>query len=259
MKLEIKNANLGYGRKVVLSDVNFEFQTGEITCLLGPNGAGKSTLFKTLLGFLKPVSGTVLLNGKPINLFNTNEFARAVSYVPQSHTMPFAYTVLDVVLFGRAAHLGLFNSPGKEDKQIAEKWIEVLCIEHLKYKPFIELSGGERQLVVIARALAQEPSFLVMDEPTSNLDFGNQVRVLKKIKELRKESLGIFIATHIPDHAFLLNAKVIMVCNGRLFKYGEPAEIITEANMKEVYNIDVRVIGTSGDVSDNRKICMPLL
>lgn len=132
-------------------------------------------------------------------------------------------------------------------------------IDHLKYRPFTNLSGGERQLTIIARALAQEPSFLVMDEPTSNLDFGNQVKVLKKINELRGKSLGIFIATHAPDHAFLLNAKAVMVCNGKLQCYGEPIEIITEANMKQVYGVDVRVIGTYDNSKFNRNICIPMI
>jgi iron complex transport system ATP-binding protein len=259
MKIEIKNAALGYGKDNILSGVNFEMREGEVVCLLGPNGAGKTTLFKTLLGFLKPLAGEILIDGQSVQNWGNSEFARKIAYVPQTHSTPFPYSVFQVVLFGRASHLGLFGSPGKKDRQIAEKCIEMLGIGHLKHRSFTQLSGGERQLTVIARALAQEPAFLVMDEPTSNLDFGNQVKVLKKINELRDESLGIFIATHSPDHAFLLNAKVLMVCSGKLQCYGEPAEIITETNMKQVYGVDVRVIGAYNDSGFDRNVCLPMI
>jgi len=259
MKIEIKNADLGYGREAILSDVNFEMNSSEVVCLLGPNGAGKTTLLKTLLGFLKPISGDILLNGKSIKSWNNSEFAKKIGYVPQAHNTPFPYTVIECVLFGRTAHLGLFGSPGKADRLIAEKCIEILGIGHLKNRPFTQLSGGERQLTVIARALAQEPSFLVMDEPTSNLDFGNQVKVLKKINELQNNSLGIFIATHSPDHAFLLKSKVVMISNGKLYRYGEPAEIITETNMKIVYGVDIKVIGTYNECGIDRKVCIPVI
>jgi len=259
MKIEVKNADLGYGNEVILSNVDFEMKTGEVVCLLGPNGAGKTTLFKTLLGFLKPISGNIEIDCRSVKLWSISEFARKIGYVPQVHNTPFPFSVFDIVLFGRTAHLGLFGSPGKADKLIAEECIDILGIGNLKHRPFTQLSGGERQLTIIARALAQEPAFLIMDEPTSNLDYGNQVRVLKKINELRNRSLGIFIATHSPDHAFLLDARVVMICDGKLYQNGEPIKTITQANMERVYGVDIRVIDAYLESGVDRKVCVPVI
>ena len=246
---------MGYKDKLVLEKVNFGISSGEIICILGPNGVGKTTLFKTILGFIPPIQGEILLNGRNIADFAPREFAKMVAYVPQSHAIPFPYKVKDVVLFGRTVHLGMFQSPGRHDKRIALEAMELLEIRHLADRSFTELSGGERQMVIFARALAQEARFIILDEPTSNLDYGNQVRVIRKINELKKQSVGILMATHSPDHAFMVASKVIMIHDGVLYKSGIPNATITSENLKNIYGIDVNVF----DTCECRKVCVPVI
>jgi len=253
MKLEIQNGMFGYAGNAVLKDVNFELNTGEIVCLLGKNGAGKTTLFKSMLGVLKPLSGSILLNGKPIEHWNRPQFARLVGYIPQARSLPFPFTVMDVVLFGRTAHLSAFGSPGKKDRILAEECMDLLHIAHLKNRTFTQLSGGEQQLVIIARALAQQPAFLIMDEPTSSLDFGNQINIIRQVNALKNNALGIMMATHSPDHAFMCNANVAVVHQGTLRKAGHANDIISELVLKEIYGVDVKV----RPLDDTRLVCVP--
>jgi iron complex transport system ATP-binding protein len=256
-EIELINVSMGYHERVVLNDVNLKLQSGEITCLLGPNGVGKTTLFKTLLGFLPPISGHVVINGKSIDRLSSRDFARLVAYVPQAHHTPFPYTVRDVVLFGRTVHLNVFASPGKKDKMIADRALDLLEVSHLAERNFTELSGGERQMVIIARALAQEAKFMILDEPSSSLDYGNQIKVIKKIKELERESIGILMATHSPDHAFMLGSKAIILNEGRIFGQGTPEEIVTPSSLKEIYGVNVQIFDTPVNGSPSRKICAP--
>ncbi|MDO4554929.1 MAG: ABC transporter ATP-binding protein [Lachnospiraceae bacterium] len=166
--MKITNLSCGYGTKTVLKDVSFFLNPGEIFCILGPDGIGKTTLFKTLLGLLPPVSGNILIHDTPLSHFSNREKAQLMAYVPQSHTPPFPYTVHQVVVMGRTAYLGLFRAPGKKDIQIADNILEMLGIVSLRDRIYTELSGGERQMVLIARALAQQPDILLMDEPTAD-------------------------------------------------------------------------------------------
>ncbi len=253
--LVIDNATMGYHKNVVLKDMNLEFTGNEVYSLLGPNGVGKSTFFKSILGLLPLISGRILLNGKDVSKWNRKEFAKKIAYVPQYHNVPFAFKVIDVVLMGRTAHLGLLGSPSKKDKLLAEECLEMLGISSLKNKLFTEISGGERQMVIIARALAQQPSFMIMDEPTSSLDFGNQIKVIKQINELKKDSLGILMATHSPDHAFMCKQKSIAFFKGNLYKQGLTSEVLTEECLKEMYGTAIQVMRLNGNV--NRCICVP--
>jgi len=257
MKLEIKNGVFGYPNKPILSNIDFELNTGEIVCVLGKNGAGKTTLFKSMLGVLKPLSGSILLNGKPIEHWNRSQFARLVGYIPQARSLPFPFTVLDVVLFGRTAHLSVFGSPGKKDLLLAEECLELLNIAHLRNKTFTHLSGGEQQLVIIARALAQQPSFLIMDEPTSSLDFGNQIKIIRHVNKLKNNSLGIIMATHSPDHAFMCDANVAIIHEGKIWKKGYSNDIISEEILKEIYGVEVKVRSLGNKPGCNRLVCVP--
>jgi len=257
MKLEIKNGVFGYPNKPILADINFELNTGEIVCVLGKNGAGKTTLFKSMLGVLKPLSGSILLNGKPIEHWNRPQFARLVGYIPQARSLPFPFTVMDVVLFGRTAHMSAFGSPGKKDRLLADECLELLNITHLKKRTFTHLSGGEQQLVIIARALAQQPSFLIMDEPTSSLDFGNQIKIIRQVNALRNNSLGIIMATHSPDHAFMCDANVAIIHEGKLWKTGHSNDVVTEGILKEIYGVDVKVRSLGNKPECNRLVCVP--
>lgn len=259
MKLKIKNGVFGYPNKPILDDLNFELNTGEIICVLGKNGAGKTTFFKSMLGILSPLSGSILLNGKPIELWNRAQFARLVGYIPQARSLPFPFTVLDVVLFGRTAHLSTFGSPGKKDRMLAEECLDLLNISYLKNRTFTQLSGGEQQLVIIARALAQQPSFLIMDEPTSSLDFGNQIKIIRQVNALKNNALGIIMATHSPDHAFMCDADVAVIHEGKIKHVGHSNSIITETLLKEVYGIEVKIQAMDNEVDDSRMICVPMV
>jgi len=257
--LELRHADLGYNRNVILQDVNLSVSSAEIVTLLGPNGAGKTTLFKTIMGFIRPVAGSIAVRGTDIREIPPRELGKLVAYVPQLHKTPFPFKVRDVVLFGRTVHLGLFSSPGKEDRKVADRCLDLLDAAHLAERPFTELSGGERQMVILARALAQEASFIILDEPTANLDYGNQVRVIRKIKELQEQSIGIMLSTHQPDHAFMLGATVLVMKNGSVFQPGKPEDVLTSGMLRTIYGVDVDVIDMPPIGTAGRKLCAPVV
>lgn len=259
MKLEIKNAVCGYGSKNIVNGISMNVSSGEILCLLGPNGVGKTTFFKTILGFLKLKGGQILIDGKNIYDCSRKQLAKVIGYVPQSHTPPFPFKVFDVILMGRTAHLSMFSSPSREDRNIAEKALEDLKISYLKDKIYTEISGGERQMVLIARALAQNPQILIMDEPTSNLDFGNQIRVLEQINKLSERGLAIIMTSHYPNHAFLCSTKVAFMQKNNVFTVGSVDEVVTENNLKEAYGINVKIINTINSKGDKIKACVPMI
>ncbi|NLE09741.1 MAG: ABC transporter ATP-binding protein [Dehalococcoidales bacterium] len=259
MKLEIKNVQCGFGSRIIVDKFTMTVESGEILCLLGPNGVGKSTLFRTVLGLLKPMGGEILIDGKNIHTLPRKEFAKLMAYVPQAHNPPFPFRVLDVVVMGRTAHLGAFGAPGRHDRAIALSMLDRLGISFLADRIYTEISGGERQLVLIARALAQEPAFLMLDEPTSNLDFGNQVKVLQCVSGLAKEiGLGIIMTTHFPDHAFQTKGAVALMEWNNVFLSGNAEDIITAENMKDTYGIEIKVVkNTIEDLTVNS--CIPVI
>lgn len=261
--LEIKSVTCGYKKKKqtrnVVNNLSFSFMEGEILCMLGANGIGKTTLFKSILGGLPLLKGDILVNGQSIIGLSKQERARYIAYVPQSHTPPFPYNVLDVVLMGRAAHLSAVSSPGAKDVMIAEDALERLGIIHLKNRIYTELSGGERQLVLIARALAQETQILLMDEPTSNLDYGNQIRVLQEIRKLAKDGRGVMFTSHYPDHAFLCASKVVVLKNADEHMEGYCNEIITEETMRDIYRIDTKIMKAEMKSGEEMNFCIPYL
>jgi len=257
MKLEIKHLQCSYGEKVIIEDFSASTESGEILCLLGPNGIGKTTLFKTILRFLPTNKGSVLIDGKDVKTFSRREFAKLIGYVPQSHVPPFSFTVMDVVLMGRTAHLDAFGSPGKKDFTYVSDLMERLGISFLKNRSYTELSGGERQMVLIARALAQEPAFLMMDEPTSNLDFGNQVKVIQNIKALSKAGLGIIMTTHSPDHVFQCDANVVLMTQNKKYFYGHSSEILNEKTLTETYGVHIAILQDTYD-KNSYNFCQPI-
>lgn len=258
MKLDLKNVSCGYRDKIVQKGISFSIASGEICCLLGPNGVGKTTLFKTMLGFLKRIEGNILLDGEDIEKMSIKKLSKCFGYVPQSQGSPFPYTVEEVITMGRIAHMGIFAVPNKKDRQMAQEIMDMLGITYLKNKIYTEVSGGERQMTLIARALAQEPAFLVMDEPTANLDFGNQIRVLRQVNSLAEKGIGIIMTTHFPDHAFQCRSKVVLLQRGKSFLFGNARDIVTEKNLESAYGVDVKV----ADVPVGRgkvSACIPLM
>lgn len=259
MKLELQHVSCGYGTRTVVENISVSVSSGQVLCLLGPNGVGKTTLFKTILGFLKRQSGRVLLDGEDVALWSRKEFARTVGYVPQAHTPPFPFTVLDVVTMGRTAHLGPFASPGKNDVEIARDALSRLGVSYLEECVYTEISGGERQMVLIARALTQQPQILIMDEPTSNLDFGNQIHVLEQVNRLAQEGLCVIMTSHFPDHAFLCSAKVALLQRGSRLQVGTAEEVITENNLMSAYGVRVKIGTLLGDDGTQISACVPMI
>lgn len=230
---------IGYRDRLVGSGIAIDVKEGEALALLGPNGGGKTTLLKTLLGLLPPRAGDVTLNGKPLSAFSVRERARVIAYVPQVHTGTFAFSVETVVLMGRTAHGSLFARPSAQDIAVATAMLARLGIAHLAQRPYTEISGGERQLVLLARALAQEPRFVVLDEPTAALDFGNQGKVLNEIEALAKSGLGVLFTTHDPNHALRAAHRACLLREGRIVAEGETARVLTRDNLEALYGAPV--------------------
>jgi len=248
--IKLEKVSCGYGSREVVSQFSAAVAAGDVFCLLGPNGIGKTTLFKTILGLLPSRGGHLSLDGRDLTRMSAQERARLIGYVPQAHVPPFAFSVFDVVLMGRTAHLGTFGRPGRRDRRAAEDSLERLGIGFLRDRVYTQLSGGERQMVLIARALTQEPAFLMMDEPTSNLDFGNQARVLQNIRRLAGEGLGVIITTHFPDHVFQCGNRVALMRPGRPHLVGEVDEVMTEENLQSAYGVPVAIVAAAdGDQS----------
>ena len=241
MILEIKNLNFKYTDRLVLDDISFGVDKGKIVGLLGENGVGKSTLFKCILGFLQPSSGEILINGLDINKLDFKERARLVAYIPQSHHPTFNHKVINVIKMGSNVRMSGFNTPGEEERKRAYEILELLGIEELRDRGYKEISGGERQLVLIARALMQDAKVLIMDEPTANLDYGNQIKVLKTCRDLSKIGYTIIQSTHHPQQAFMFFDKVILMHDHRLLGQGDVMEVLTEENLKKIYGIDLEI------------------
>jgi iron complex transport system ATP-binding protein len=236
--LEACHISYAYRSTAVLQDISLKLRLGETVSLLGPNGSGKTTLLKILLGLKRPRSGQVLLDGKPLPQVSPRMKATKLAYVPQDHAMAFPYRVLDVVLMGRLPHIGFFSGYRAEDHGQVLQALEKMGIAHLALRPYNEISGGERQLVLIARALAQGARTLIMDEPVSGLDYGNQLLLLSRLRSLSEEGYAVLHSTHYPDHALLISTRVLMLKNGRLIADGKPQDIINEENILGLYEID---------------------
>ena len=244
--LKVESLDFGFPGRTIGRDVSFPLGAGEVMCVLGPNGGGKTTLFRTLLGLLEKHSGSITLEGRPIESLSRIEIARLIGYVPQGHSGYFAYTVREFVLMGRTAHLGIFSSPSKKDHEVACRALASLGMAHLAERPITEVSGGERQLALVARALAQEPRLLLLDEPTASLDFGNQVRVLERIAALAQTGIAILFSSHDPDHAFLCAQRTLLLAEGRAIEIGAPHEVIRADTLQRLYGVSVQVLPLAG-------------
>lgn len=229
------------GDRRVLDEVSLQLDKGDVLCVLGPNGAGKTTLLNCMAGLLKPDAGNVEICGKNIADMKAKEIANIVGYVPQMHSPAFDYTVLDFVVMGCAPKTGTFSRPGKEEEAMCMDILRSMGIDDLAAKSYLDISGGERQQVLIARAIAQKPKAILFDEPTAHLDFGNQHRVLNRIKQMAEEGFSIIITTHNPDHALLLGDKAAVVDRHGKISQGNVEDIITEERLRDVYDIDLHL------------------
>ena len=251
--LEARDLKIGYPGHTVGDRINLHVSSGEVLCLLGPNGSGKTTLFKTLLGLIRPHGGDVRIGGRNLATLSRPELARSVAYVPQAHSAQFPYTVLDMVVMGRTAHLGIFAAPSSADRDKAVEALTRLGIRDLANSEYTRISGGQRQLSLIARALAQAAPAIVMDEPTASLDFGNQVLVLKEVARLASEGLGIVLSTHDPDHAFAIADRVALLSGGELVASGTPEAVLDQDRLRQVYGVSVDI----ETLKSGQKICAP--
>ena len=255
--LKAVSLDFGYPRHPVGHDVTLALHDGEVVALLGPNGSGKTTLFKTMLGLLKPSRGRVEVDGIDLARMSRADLARRVAYVPQAHTGFFPFSVIEVVTMGRTAHLSPFERPGKRDVEHAHAALERVGIRDLAESIYTQISGGERQLVLVARALAQAAPLIVMDEPTASLDFGNQVRVLSEIERLKASGVGVLLSTHDPDHALQLADRVALLHDGRLLADEPPLQAVTPERLRHVYGVDVAIAVVVGADGIPRRVCVP--
>jgi iron complex transport system ATP-binding protein len=239
--LEARGLTIGYGTFAVAGGIDLALSAGTVTCLLGPNGVGKTTLFKTLLGLIAPLAGSVDVGGESLAGLSRMAVARQVGYVPQASPPDFTYTVLDLVVMGRTAYLGPFSQPRQADYEIAEAALDALGIATLAERDSTRISGGQRQLVLIARALAQEAQVLVMDEPTASLDLANRILVLDKVRALAGDGRAVLVSTHEPEHAFAIADRVALLGAGDYFETGPVGEMLTAERLTRLYGVQLEV------------------
>jgi len=251
--IEARNVGFSYETKPILKDIDLVIRKGEIVSLLGPNGSGKSTLLKVLLGLLKPRGGSIRLKGREIHQTSPKEIARQIAYVPQIHRGSFPYKVIDVVLMGRLPHKPFFFSYNGKDIDIANEKLERLSIRHLADRPYTEISGGERQLTLIARAMAQGAEMFFMDEPATGLDYGNQLRLLEQIISLAREGYTFIKSTHSPEHAFWLSDRSVMIKDGTIIGDGKTDTIVNNESLFDLYQAKVSVVKVNGSL----RVCVP--
>ncbi|MBU1055258.1 MAG: ABC transporter ATP-binding protein [Proteobacteria bacterium] len=262
--LSVEQVGFSYGHQQILSDISFSVDKGEVFCLLGPNGCGKTTLLDCILGFQRLKSGSIIVSGKSISEITPGNLARLISYIPQSHERTFPYTVLEIVMMGRAAYTGLFSAPNRMDRRISESALDTVGISHLKTRPYTRLSGGEGQLVMIARALAQNAPLVIMDEPTAHLDFKNELTVLETIARLvQDKGISVIMATHFPNHSFFFEnndipINVAMLKDTRFIETGPPAKVLHEDKIETLYGIQADIIKYTNGTDRARKQVIPI-
>lgn len=256
--IEMRRAGFHYGRREVFRDLDLDVYRGELLSILGPNGCGKSTLLRCIGGALTLGEGTVRFDQTDLTSLPPDIRARRVGFLFQQHTPSFPFTVFDVVSMGRAPYLGLFGVPSAADALLVEEALSRVALLHAKDRPYTELSGGERQLVLLARTLVQQPDVILLDEPTSHLDFRNQVLCLKMIGSLVQQGITMIMTTHDPNHALLFPGRVALMRPGGQLLTGLASEVITEETLSATYAIEVTTFsvprrGGAGDL----RLCSP--
>ncbi|MDY2628385.1 MAG: ABC transporter ATP-binding protein [Lachnospiraceae bacterium] len=257
--LEVKNLQFHYPKQpLILDRINFRIEEKDCVCLLGPNGTGKTSLLKCLLALHKPTGGQILINGADIAHLSAGKRAAYMAYVPQASEFAFSYSAEEVVIMGRIAHLKPGMNPGRKDLEICRQVMKRLGIFHLARKQFNKMSGGEKQMFLVARAMAQEARILIMDEPTANLDYGNQVQMLKIIRQLSEEGYSILMTSHYPDHALRICNRVLLLKDGGIQKEGKPEEVLTTGTLTELYGTQVWVSEAMiEEIQQKTRVCIP--
>ena len=238
----------------MLRDISFRVEQGEFLSILGPNGVGKSTLFRCVLGLLSGYTGQVLVDGVDARQFSIRESARHIAYIPQSSHPIFNYRVFDIVLMGATSAVSVLRAPGREHTERCHWALEKVGISHLADRCYHRLSGGEQQLVMIARALVQNAPILMLDEPTANLDFGNQLRVLEQVRSLAREGYTIIQTTHHPEQSYLFSDRILALQNGRVLLEGAPSQVLTQQAIRDLYGVEVDVVSL---YEDRARVCIP--
>ncbi|MTC59808.1 ATP-binding cassette domain-containing protein [Providencia rustigianii] len=236
--LTLNNLAIGYHHHAIIENINLSLPEGAITCLLGANGCGKTTLMRTLLGLLPAIQGEIRLQGKSLNGLKPRDIAKVIAYVPQAHDTPFSFSVTDMVIMGLTPHRSVFSLPREKEQIAAMQQLQQLGIDHLRERLYSTLSGGEKQLVLIARALIQKPKLLIMDEPAASLDFGNQIRLLQQIENLKQHGMTVLMSTHHPQHAAAIADHVVLLDRQQQARHGSAQSMLTLTNLAELYNID---------------------
>ncbi|ABD87544.1 ABC transporter ATP-binding protein [Rhodopseudomonas palustris] len=236
-RLTLQDVAIGYDDRALVEGIDLELRGGSTTCLMGPNGVGKTTLFKTLLGLQPALQGRVLIGGDDVATLSREQIARRIAHVPQAYLGDPSHTVIDIVVMGRTARLGLFSAPGRDDVAAAWRALEALGIADIAERSADRISGGQRQLMLIARALVQDTELIVMDEPTASLDLGNRLALLDQIRTLAAQGLSLLVSTHEPEHAFAIADRVAMIGRGQRFEVGSVEEILTSARLSDLYGL----------------------
>ena len=244
MNLSIENLSFGYGARTVLHEVSFTAQAGELLAILGPNGVGKTTLFKCVMGLERRYTGKILADGVDLSALSPRERAHRVAAIPQAHPLSFRYSVFDMVLMGTSHGLSPFAVPGEKEREMVRTAMARVYIEHLAERPFDQLSGGEQQLVFIARALAQQARILLMDEPTASLDYGNRLLVLQVARDLAREGYTVLLSTHDPQHALWFADRALALKEGRMLALGAPREVLTATLLEALYGRRIELVET---------------
>ena len=257
MSLAARALDFGFRDHVVGRGLDCALQAGEVVCLLGPNGGGKSTLMRTLLGLQARLAGEITLEGRDLGAWETAERARCLAYVPQAADSHFDFSLRELVEMGRTAHRGVYAGPGAKDREIAAAALDRLGIARLADRLLHAVSGGESQLALIARALATEARYLVMDEPTANLDYGNQARVLDEVARLKGAGIGVLVSTHHPEHAFRIADRVLLLAAGKLVADGPTQATLTSAALSALYGRPIEVATLTLADGTVRRVCVP--
>jgi iron complex transport system ATP-binding protein len=256
--LEVRGLRCGYGRQEIVCGIDFTVARGEFVCVIGANGCGKTTALKAVLGLLRPMAGSVRIDSQETTTMSEKLLARHFAYIPQVHAPPFPFTVADVVILGRTPYINALSVVSNEDRQVAWESLELLGIDDLAERVYTRLSGGQQQLVLIARALTQQPDLLVMDEPTASLDFGNQQTVLSRMRTLVNSGTSVLMVTHDPDHAFFCADRVLVMEKGEIIAAGPPREVMTTECLQQIYHANIRVLEVEVEPGRKENVCIPL-